>query len=65
METNCARHGEDLSDFPPLLRSDLLAALRARVHVVALQRVFDGHLVQRLLSRDTAAFQVTKLFLLC
>lgn len=37
---------------PPFLRADLLAALRAGVHVVALQGVFDGHLIQRLLKRE-------------
>lgn len=36
----------------PFLCADLLATLGARVHVVALERVFDGYLVQRLLKRE-------------
>lgn len=36
----------------PFLCADLLAALRAGVHVVALQGVFDGHLIQRLLRTE-------------
>lgn len=42
----------DSKEFPPFLCADLLAALRAGVHVVALQSVLDGHLVQRLLNKN-------------
>lgn len=35
----------------PFLSADLLATLRAGVHVVPLQGVLDGHLIQRLLQR--------------
>lgn len=39
-------------DVTPFLCADLLATLGAGVHVVALQSVLDGHLVQRLLNQQ-------------
>ena len=37
--------------FSPFLSADLLATLGAGVHVVALQSVLDGHLIQGFLNQ--------------
>lgn len=48
-------HLEYLDSFQPFLCADLLATLGAGVHVVALQCVFDGHLIQRFLKEEKPA----------